>query len=297
MEVIIMDWFKRKDSGLMPQEKKELPHGLWRKCDKCDEILYEKELERHLNVCWKCQFHFQVTSDLYFKILVDKGTFEELDSNLESKDFLNFKDKKKYNERIVEAQKKSNLKDAIVIGAANIMGNPVGLGVMDFRFIGGSMGSVVGEKVKRITEYARKNQRALILVSSTGGARMQEGLTSLMQMAKTSAYLAKFSKEGGLFISILTNPTTAGVLASFASLGDINIAEPGAHIGFAGPRVIKQTIGEDLPEGFQRAEFILEHGFVDMVVSRKDLKTTLDQILNFFNGHEKRPKTTHPPDK
>jgi len=287
-----MEWFRRKSFTPITQEKKDLPSGLWIKCEQCGEVLYTKELERRLNVCWKCENHFKITSDYYLKILLDEGTFNEVDACLESTDFLSFKDRKKYGDRLAEIQKKNGIKEAIIAGTGKIHGYKVCLGVMDFRFIGGSMGSVVGEKVKRLTELAQKDVIPLILVSTSGGARMQEGLTSLMQMAKTSAYLSRFSYEGGLFISILTDPTTAGVLASFASLGDIIIAEPGAHIGFAGPRVIKQTIGEELPEGFQSSEFVMVHGFIDMIVNRKELKETLGQLLDFHTPDGQKPQTT-----
>jgi acetyl-CoA carboxylase carboxyl transferase subunit beta len=220
----------------------------------------------------------------YIRLLLDSGEFEEVDANLEAVDFLNFKDTKRYSDRLKTAKNKTALRDAIRIGFGRIGGNSVVIGVMDFSFIGGSMGSVVGEKVARAVDYALEKQWPLVLVSASGGARMMESIMSLMQMAKTSARLARFSDAGGLYISILTNPTTAGVMASYAMLGDVHIAEPGALIGFAGPRVIKQTIGEDLPEGFQRANFQLEHGFVDMVVHRKEMKKILETILRFFTN-------------
>ncbi len=277
-----MAWFKRDKPGLIPQKKKEMPDGLWVKCEGCGEIIYKKQLAQNSYVCSKCNFHFKIKGDDYIKLLLDSGTFQETDANLESKDFLDFKDTKRYTDRLKVAMEKTGLKDAIRIGYGKIGGIPLVFGVMDFSFIGGSMGSVVGEKVARAVDRARERKIPLIIVSASGGARMMESVISLMQMAKTSARLARFSDEGGLYISILTNPTTAGVVASYAMLGDINIAEPGALIGFAGPRVIKQTIGQDLPEGFQRAKFQLEHGFVDTVVNRQEMKETLIKILTFF---------------
>jgi len=277
-----MAWFKRDKPGLIPQKKKEMPDGLWVKCEGCGEIIYKKQLAQNSYVCSRCNFHFRIKGDDYIKLLLDSDTFQETDATLESKDFLDFKDKKRYADRLKAAMEKTGLKDAIRIGYGKIGGIPLVFGVMDFSFIGGSMGSVVGEKVARAVDRARERKIPLIIVSASGGARMMESVISLMQMAKTSARLARFSDEGGLYISILTNPTTAGVVASYAMLGDINIAEPGALIGFAGPRVIKQTIGQDLPEGFQRAKFQLEHGFVDMVVNRQEMKETLVKILTFF---------------
>ena len=278
----MMAWFKRDKPGLIPQKKKEMPDGLWVKCEGCGEIIYKKQLAQNSYVCSRCNFHFRIKGDDYIKLLLDSDTFQETDATLESKDFLDFKDKRRYADRLKAAMEKTGLKDAIRIGYGKIGGIPLVFGVMDFSFIGGSMGSVVGEKVARAVDRARERKIPLIIVSASGGARMMESVISLMQMAKTSARLARFSDEGGLYISILTNPTTAGVVASYAMLGDINIAEPGALIGFAGPRVIKQTIGQDLPEGFQRAKFQLEHGFVDMVVNRQEMKETLVKILTFF---------------
>ncbi|MBN2103963.1 acetyl-CoA carboxylase carboxyltransferase subunit beta [bacterium] len=279
-----MAWFKRKKPGLMAQKKKEMPDGLWLKCERCNEIIYRKQLQENAYVCNHCDFHFRITSRDYMDLLLDKGSFRETETDLEPEDFLNFKDSKRYEDRLKAAQKKTGLKDAIRTGSANIKGVPVMFGVMDFRFIGGSMGSVVGEKVARVVDQARGRKIPLILVCASGGARMMESIISLMQMAKTSAKLSRFSDDGGLYISILTNPTTAGVVASYAMLGDIHLAEPGALIGFAGPRVIKQTIGQDLPEGFQRSQFQLEHGFVDAIVHRKEMRDTLEKILTFFIG-------------
>ncbi len=279
-----MSWFRRSENGLLTKEKRSLPEGLWVKCEKCSNILYVKELKKNLNVCMKCNFHFKLSCKDYINMLVEKGSFIEKDAEMKSKDFLNFTGKEKYSEKLKSTIKKIKLNDAIITGLGKIDGYDVSLGVMDFKFIGGSMGSVVGEKVKRATQLAMDECIPLVIVSATGGARMQEGLSSLMQMAKTSAKLAEYSKVGGLYVSILTNPTTAGVMASYAMLGDIIIAEPEALIGFAGPRVIKQTIGEDLPEGFQRSEFVLEHGFLDMIVNRKDIKKRLTEFFDFFVG-------------
>ena len=277
-----MAWFKREKPGLVPQKKKEMPDGLWVKCTSCGEIIYKKQLEENHHVCTKCEFHFKMRDVDYINLILDKDSFQETDVSLEAIDFLNFRDTKKYTDRLKAAQKKTGSKDAIRTGFGTINGRPVVFGVMDFAFIGGSMGSVVGEKVARAIDRAHERKIPLLLVTATGGARMMESIMSLMQMAKTSAKLARFSDAGGLYIAILTNPTTAGVVASYAMLGDIHIAEPGALIGFAGPRVIKQTIGQDLPEGFQRSQFQLEHGFVDMIVNRRDMRNRLETILSFF---------------
>ncbi|MCK4528691.1 acetyl-CoA carboxylase carboxyltransferase subunit beta [candidate division WOR-3 bacterium] len=269
-----MQWFKRRKSIEDKSKKREIPDGLWIKCDGCGEILYKKQIEKNLMVCPKCNHHFRVNSPLYKTLLLDEGTFGEKDENLLPADPLTFKD---YQEKIKKSRKKTFLNDAIVCGEGKIKGRDVEICIMDFNFIGGTMGSVVGEKVKRAIQRASDKGLPLIIVTATGGARMQEGMLSLMQMAKTAAALNRLHTP---FISILTYPSTAGVLASYASLGDVIIAEPGAHIGFAGPRVIEQTIKRELPEGFQRSEFMLEHGFVDMVVHRKDLRDTVDILLN-----------------
>lgn len=279
-----MAWFKRKTPGLTSQPKKELPDGLWIKCESCSEIIYKKQLIESNHVCPHCDFHFKINDQAYIDLILDPNSFEEFNANMQPVDFLNFKDQKRYSDRIKIAQKKTGLKDAIRTGFGRIEGFPVVFGVMNFAFIGGSMGSVVGEKVARAIDQAHESKLPLIIVCATGGARMMESVISLMQMAKTSSRLARFSDAGGLYIPILTNPTTAGVIASFAMLGDIHIAEPGALIGFAGPRVIKRTIGEDLPEGFQRSQFQLEHGFVDMIVHRKDMHQTLTKIISFFKS-------------
>lgn len=278
-----MAWFKRTKPGLIPQQKKELPDGLWQKCPGCGEVIYTKQLVQNSHVCTHCDFHFRIRGSDYINLLLDSNTFSEIDKRISSVDFLKFKDNKgRYGDKLKDAQKKTGLTDAIRTGIGRIGGYPLVFGVMDFSFIGGSMGSVVGEKVARAADRAGQEKIPLILICASGGARMQESIISLMQMAKTSSRLARFSKNGGLYVPVLTNPTTAGVVASFAMLGDIHLAEPGALIGFAGPRVIKQTIGQDLPDGFQRAQFQLEHGFVDAVVHRKEMRETLIKILSFY---------------
>ncbi|MFQ5676406.1 MAG: acetyl-CoA carboxylase, carboxyltransferase subunit beta [bacterium] len=283
-----MDWFKRAKEGLKPQKKKDMP-DLWVKCGGCGEIIYKPELEKSFYVCNKCQFHFRIKSGDYVRTLLDDGKFEEFNQNISSVDFLKFKATKKYSEQIKDSVKKAGLNEAVRTGFGKIYGQRVVFCVMDFKFIGGSMGSVVGEKLARATREALSQKLPLIIVSASGGARMQESVLSLMQMAKTSALLAKFADAGLLYISILTDPTTGGVIASYAMLGDIILAEPGALIGFAGPRVIKQTIGQDLPDGFQRSEFQLQHGFVDAVVSRREMKEKLKEILEFSTGTEIHP--------
>jgi len=281
-----MAWFKRNSSGLIPQKKKEMPDGLWLKCDQCGEIVYKKELDRNLYICLKCGYHFQMKSKMYIKILLDNGEFEEFNPHIKSVDALKFKAQKKYSDQLKATIKKTGSNEAVITGFGKINGNPVVFCVMDFSFIGGSMGSVVGEKVARATKIAIDKNLPLIIVSASGGARMMEGALSLMQMAKTSAYLARLSDCGLPFISIVTNPTTGGVSASYAMLGDIIIAEPGALIGFAGPRVIKQTIGQDLPEGFQTSEFLLKHGFVDAIFARSEMKGKLALLLKFFGSNK-----------
>lgn len=277
-----MAWFKRDKRGLTPQEKKELPDGIWIKCDNCGEIIYKKELDKNLYVCMKCNYHFRIKSKNYIEILLDEGEFDEFNENIQSADPLKFKGSKRYSDQLKDAIKKSGTTEAVKTGFGKIEKKRVVFCVMDFSFIGGSMGSVVGERISRAIEQAIANKIPLIIASASGGARMMEGALSLMQMAKTSAYLAKLSHAGLPYISIITDPTTGGVSASYAMLGDIIIAEPGALIGFAGPRVIKQTIGQDLPEGFQRSEFMLEHGFIDAIFNRQELKKKLSQLLDFF---------------
>ncbi|HDZ10753.1 MAG TPA: acetyl-CoA carboxylase carboxyltransferase subunit beta, partial [Bacteroidetes bacterium] len=277
-------WFRRKQQGVLTTEKKVLPDGLWIKCEQCGEVLYRQELERNMWVCHKCDFHFRIQSHHYILFLLDDGSFEEFYAGIKSVDPLRFKGKKKYADQLKDAVKKTGMNEAIRTGFGKINGKPVVMAIMDFSFIGGSMGSVVGEKVALATEKAMERNLPLIIISSSGGARMMEAAFSLMQMAKTAAALARFSDRGGLYISVLTNPTTGGTTASYAMLGDVNVAEPGALIGFAGPRVIKETIGQDLPDGFQRSEFVLEHGFLDIIVKRQAMKKTLSQLIDSLKG-------------
>lgn len=276
-----MAWFK-KSKELKTEKKVKIPEGLWVKCDSCKEIIYKKEIDKNLKICPKCNYHFRISARERIKLLVDEGSFVEIDSGLASNDPLNFKDKIPYRDRLEENRKKSGLEEAAISGEAMVEGRPVILVIMDFSFMGGSMGSVVGEKVMRAAEAALEKKIPLITVSSSGGARMQEGIFSLMQMARVSAAIAKLHEGGNLYISILADPTFGGVTASFAMLGDIIIAEPRSLIGFAGPRVIEQTIKQQLPEDFQRAEFLLDHGMIDMVVDRKEMKKTLGQIFGLL---------------
>ena len=279
-----MAWFKRSKENISPDsQKKDLPDGLWEKCTNCGEIIHKKQLESNLWTCVKCTHHFRIGSGEYIDILLDKGTFKEMDKKMRSADPLGFEDTKKYTSRIQETIKKLDLNDAVKTGAGKMNGMDVAFGCMDFKFIGGSMGSVVGEKIARLVDRAYKNKIPLIIVSASGGARMMEGAFSLMQMAKTSSRLARLADAKIPYISILTDPTTGGTTASYAMLGDVHIAEPHALIGFAGPRVIKQTIGKDLPAGFQRSEFLLEQGFVDVISSRKDLKNNIFNILTLMS--------------
>ena len=276
-----MAWFKRSKANINPDsQRKDLPDGLWEKCAGCGEILHKKQLEQNYWVCDKCNYHFRIGSVDYIKYILDEDSFKEMNKKMKSADPLEFTDTKKYKTRIDSVIKATGLYDAIKTGTGKINNREVCFGCMDFKFIGGSMGSVVGEKISRLIDRGIKNRLPVIIVSSSGGARMMEGALSLMQMAKTSAKLAKLADEKIPYIAILTDPTTGGTTASFAMLGDFNIAEPKALIGFAGPRVIKQTIGRDLPEGFQTSEFLQEHGFVDMIVSRKDLKSTISNLLD-----------------
>ena len=255
--------------------RKEFPSHLWTQCPGCGEMLFNKQLARNLNVCAKCEHHFKLGARERIELLVDRGSFEEHDTQLSSGDPLAFADSKPYPARIAAAQTKSGEKDAVITGFARMGEQPVALAVMDFDFIGGSMGSVVGEKITRIAERALADRRPLIIVSASGGARMQEGTIALMQMAKIVAALGRLSDAGLPFVSVLTDPTTGGVLASFASLGDLTVAEPGALIGFSGARVTDQTIGEKLPKGFQRSEFVMEHGFLDQIIPRAQLRDRL----------------------
>lgn len=273
-------WFKKIAPKLISgSEKKNIPAGVWIKCPACGETLYNKDLEKNLKVCLNCQYHFRISSTERFAHLIDEGTFQELFKGITSKDPLKFTDSKKYKDRIKASRAKTNHDDAVTVGAGEINGEKVCMAVFNFNFMGGSMGSVVGEKLTRGIEYALQHKVPMIIVSSSGGARMQEGAFSLMQMAKTSAALKKLADKKIPYISILTDPTTGGVSASFAMLGDINIAERDALIGFAGARVIQQTINEDLPEGFQKATFLQEHGAVDMILSRSEMKDALSNLL------------------
>ena len=281
-----MSWLKRERAGIKTTRKEarsDVPEGLWTKCDGCGEALFQTVLEENLWTCPHCQHHFRVPARTYLGFLVDEGSFAERDAELMAADPLEFRDAKmRYPDRLKAARKETGMRDAALSGVATVGGKPVALTIMDFFFMGGSMGSVVGEKVARSIETAIAERRGLIVVSATGGARMQEGILSLMQMAKTSALLAELQDQRLPFLSILTDPSTAGVLASFASLGDVIVAEPGALVGFAGARVIRQTIGEDLPPGFQRAEFVLEKGFVDRIAHRKQMHEEISRILETF---------------
>ena len=278
-----MALFNRKEKNISSEkDKKDIPSGLWIKCPSCSEIQYKPELEKNNLVCRKCEHHFRVNPSLYYDLLLDEGTGKQLFKNVKPTDPLGFKADKEYIEQLNIAKTKTNQNDAINCYSGRINNNELILSVMNFEFIGGSMGSVVGELVSRSIDLARDKKIPLVLICSSGGARMQESAYSLMQLAKTSSRLARFQKDGGLYISILTDPTTGGVTASFGMLGDVILAEPGALIGFAGPRVIKQTIGEDLPEGFQRAELLKEKGFIDHIVSRSDMKEKLSNLIELL---------------
>jgi acetyl-CoA carboxylase carboxyl transferase subunit beta len=279
-----MVWFKKNNSSKGEGKGIKIPHGLWVKCDHCGEIIYKKEVERNLDVCPKCNYHFRISAMKRINMVIDEGTFVESDTQLEPVDTLDFKDLKRYKDRLRDAQKKNRSKDAFLSGEGLINGQKAMIGVFEFSFMGGSMGSVVGEKITRLAERAIEARSAVIIFSSSGGARMQEGILSLMQMAKTAAAVSKLKDEGLPYISVLTDPTTGGVTASFAMLGDVIVAEPRALIGFAGPRVIEQTIRQKLPEGFQRAEYLLEHGMIDMIVERKMMKNTLSKLLSLLSG-------------
>jgi acetyl-CoA carboxylase carboxyl transferase subunit beta len=281
-----MVWFKKEKTPKQPHAERRLkmPEGLWVKCSACKEMVYKKEVTLNANVCPKCNYHFRINAEERIKMLLDEGTHEEFDSDVSPADPLEFSDSKAYIERIEHYQKRTGLRDAFISTRGSIGGHPVILGVMEYGFMGGSMGSVVGEKVTRCAERALAEGIPLIVVSCSGGARMQEGALSLMQMAKISAALSRLADAGLPYISILTDPTTGGVTASYAMLGDLNIAEPRALIGFAGPRVIEQTIRQKLPDGFQRSEFLLEHGMVDMVVERARLREVLISCFEFMLG-------------
>lgn len=283
-----MIFFPKKPLFRGKVKKKEVPEGLWTKCPGCGELLYNKALKDNQHICAKCDYHFRISAYERVEILLDKGSFKEQFKDMVSCDPLKFRGPSDYPTKIKKDQKATGMKDAAIVGEGLLSNKRVAFGATDSRFIMGSMGSVVGEKLTRIIEFADQKKLPLIIVSgSGGGARMYEGLISLMQMAKTSAALDRFNKNGGLFISVLTNPTMAGIMASFASLGDVIIAEPKALIGFTGPRVIQQTIKQDLPEGFQSSEFLLEHGLIDKIVARGDMKDTLLQFISYFSNNKK----------
>lgn len=274
-----MPWFQKSKKGLAPKDRSDVPDGLWVKCENCGEIIFRRELQKNFSVCQKCRFHFRISSREYIEMIIDPGSFREFNIDLVSADPLKFRDSKRYPERIQKAIKDTGINDAVRTGVGHLNGRKITLGVMDFEFFGGSVGSVVGEKIVQAARRAQEGKYPLVLVCASGGMRMQEGMFSLLQMAKTVSALAEFKQDRLPFITVLTNPTTGGTTASFAMLGDVILAEPGALIGFAGPRVIKQTIGQDLPPGFQRAEFLLQHGFIDRIVDRTRLKSTLSTIL------------------
>jgi acetyl-CoA carboxylase carboxyl transferase subunit beta len=281
-----MVWFKREKEGITTStnEKKEIPEGLWHKCPKCKTVFPENEFEKSLHVCDRCGHHERIGSKEYFNILFDDGKFKELDANIVSGDPLKFSDTKEYTERVSSTIKKTGLKDAVRTGYGKIDAQPLVIACMDFSFIGGSLGSVVGEKIARAIDYAIKKKAPFMIISKSGGARMMEAGFSLMQMAKVSGKLGQLSENKLPYISLLTDPTTGGVTASYAMLGDINIAEPNALIAFAGPRVVKETIGRELPDGFQTSEFLLEHGFLDYIVDRHNLKKEISHSIKMFNS-------------
>jgi acetyl-CoA carboxylase carboxyl transferase subunit beta len=280
-----MSWFNRDKAGIEKhtEKKVKVPEGMWVKCQGCSETILGKEIEANLNVCPKCGHHYRIPALKRLEILLDNGTWQEYDADMKSVDFLDFKDAKSYQERINAALAKGGSKDAVICVEGTIAGIGVQVACFDFSFMGGSMGSVVGEKITRSIERGLKQSQPVLIISASGGARMQESILSLMQMAKTSAALSKLKQAGIPFISILTDPTTGGVTASFAMLGDLNIAEPKALIGFAGPRVIEQTIRQKLPEGFQRAEYLLDHGMVDAIIPRMEMRPKLASILKMLH--------------
>jgi acetyl-CoA carboxylase carboxyl transferase subunit beta len=280
-----MAWFKRESGELNTSgEKTVRTEGLWVKCENCRQIIWKKDLEENLNVCPKCEKHFRIDARTRLALLLDENQYETFDGNLSSTDPLKFVDLKPYSSRLRQAQHDTGLKDAVINAQGKLLGRSVTVSAMEYAFIGGSMGAVVGEMITRAVERALDSKTPLIIVSASGGARMMEGVVSLMQLAKISAALARLDKAKVPYVSVLTDPTTGGVTASFAMLGDLNIAEPGALIGFAGPRVIEQTIRQKLPAGFQRSEFLLEHGMLDAVVARKDLKPYIGRALDFMGG-------------
>lgn len=281
-----MGWFRRLKEGITTstKEKKETPEGLWYKCPSCKKIHTVQDHAANKYVCSDCGYHEKIGSREYFDVIFDNNQFTELHENLVSGDPLDFSDTKKYTDRLTDTIRKTNLKDALRSAYGKVNGNDLVVCCMDFSFIGGSMGSVVGEKISRAIDFCLKTNSPLLIISKSGGARMMEAAFSLMQMAKTSAKLSVLAQRRIPYISLLTDPTTGGVTASYAMLGDLNIAEPGSLIGFAGPRVVKETIGKDLPKGFQTAEFVLEHGFLDKIVPRTELKDSLGTLLRFFKN-------------
>lgn len=281
-----MSWYKRIAKGITTRtrEKRETKEGLWHKCPSCKKIIASDEFVKNLYVCSDCSYHDRIGSREYFEIIFDNNEYLELNPELTSADPLNFSDTKKYTDRLVDSQKKTGLKDALSSAAGKVNGNELVVSCMDFNFIGGSMGSVVGEKISLAIDFCLEHKVPFMIISKSGGARMMEAAFSLMQLAKTAAKLTLLDKAGIPYISLMTDPTTGGVTASYAMLGDLNIAEPGALIGFAGPRVIKETIKKDLPKGFQTSEFLLDHGFLDMIVHRKELKEKLTQLLTYFKN-------------
>ncbi len=283
-----MDVFEKPKIVETKKKKRDIPSGLWVKCRDCGEMIFSKELLANLKVCTKCDYHFSMSASERIASLVDEGTFREVDADLVSVDVLKFTGVAAYTERLKTYQRQTGMNDAVMTGLCKINGHDVSLSVMDFGFLGASMGSVVGEKIARCIEKGTELKLPVIIVSASGGARMYEGILSLMQLAKTSGALALHAKAGLPYISVLTHPTTAGVMASYASLGDVIVAEPKALIGFAGPRVIKETTQQELPEGFQTSEFLRDRGLVDTIVHRKQLKTLLGTLLDYFSGRGKR---------
>ncbi len=281
-----MSWFKRIKEGILTptKEKKDVPEGLWYRCPECKNVVPNDDHLENFKVCEECGYHERASSEEYFHIIFNDGKYTEMDAGMTSADPLKFTDTKKYTDRLKATQKKTKLNDAVRTAVGEVGENKLVIAAMDFTFIGGSMGSVVGEKIARAIDYSLQNKIPFLMISKSGGARMMEAAFSLMQMAKTSAKLSQLAKAHVPYISLLTDPTTGGITASFAMLGDINIAEPGALIGFAGPRVVKETIGKDLPKDFQTSEFVLEHGFLDFIVNRKELRNKLVQVLNLFKN-------------
>jgi acetyl-CoA carboxylase carboxyl transferase subunit beta len=288
-------WFRRVRKNILTstQEKKEAPDGIWHKCPECKTTVTVKDLEAHYYVCPNCNYHNRINAKEYFEILFDEGAYKELFESIKPKDKLGFVDIKPYEKRLVEAHANTGLKDAMTVGVGKIDGKETVIACMNFNFIGGSMGSVVGEKIARGIDHAIAHKLPFMIISKSGGARMMESAFSLMQMAKTSAKLTQLAKAGLPYVSLMTDPTTGGVTASYAMLGDINIAEPKALIGFAGPRVIKETIKKDLPAGFQRSEFLLEHGFLDFIVDRQNLKHKLSDVIGWFTNNPVKAAVAH----